>query len=130
MPRPRNPVPLPRKHSSGQARVTIDGDDFLLGPYGSPEADQAYRRILAQYLAKEGPFAPPDEAVTIVEITAGYWLYAERYYGYDRDPKRGDCCNLKSTIAILAGLYGDTKAADFGPLDLRAVQGEMIRKKW
>lgn len=130
MPRPRNLIPLPRKHSSGQSRVTIDGKDYLLGPWGTPQAEQSYRRIIAQWLAKEGQFAPKDEPVTVDEVFAGYWLYAEKYYGYDLDPKRGDCCNLKSTMAIVRGIYGDTKAADFGPLDLRAVQGEMIRRKW
>jgi integrase len=128
MPRPRNSVPSIRPHSSGQARVTIEGKDYLLGKFGSPEAEEAYRRILAQWLAREGPFAPADEPITITEVIAGYWLYAEKYYGYDRDPKRGDCWNLKSTLGILRDLYGSTKAADFGPLDLRAVQGEMVRR--
>jgi len=128
MPRPRNLVPKPRKHSSGQARVTIDGKDFLLGPFGS--SDQGYKRILAQWLAKEGPFAPDDDPVTITELADGYWLYAVKYYGFDKDPRRGDACNLKRILSILTSLYGDTKAADFGPLDLRAVQGEMIRFGW
>lgn len=110
--------------------MTIDGDDFLLGPYGSPEADQAYRRILAQYLAKEGPFAVHDDPVTITELVASYWLFAVKYYGFDKEPGRGDAFNLKRIIGILDNLYGDTKAADFGPLDLRAVQGEMIRLGW
>jgi len=108
--------------------VTIDGKDFLLGPFGS--SDQGYKRILAQWLAKEGPFAPDDDPVTITELADGYWLYAVKYYGFDKDPRRGDACNLKRILSILTSLYGDTKAADFGPLDLRAVQGEMIRFGW
>ncbi len=131
MPRPRSSVPKLRPHSSGQARVTIDGKDYLLGPWGTPEADEAYRRLLAQWLAKEGPFTPVnDEPVTMAEVLAGYWLFAEKYYGYDREPKRGDCCNLKSTLGIVRALYASTNAKAFGPLDLRAVQGEMIRRGW
>src|SRR5262245_54977856 len=36
-PRPRKSVPKIRPHSSRQARVTIHGTDYLLGPFGSPE---------------------------------------------------------------------------------------------
>lgn len=71
MPRPKNPIPKLRPHSSGQARVTIDGKDFLLGPMGSPQAEEAYRRIVAQWLAKEGPFAPAEGPITITEVLAG-----------------------------------------------------------
>jgi hypothetical protein len=123
MPRPRNPIPKIRPHSSGQARVTIEGRDYLLGSFGSSAAEEAYRRIVAQWLAKEGPFAPPDGPVTVTGVLAGYWLCAQTYYGYDRNPDRGDCWNLKSTIRILRDLYGGTRAGDFGPRDLRAVQG-------
>jgi hypothetical protein len=131
MARPKNPVPKARPHSSGQARVTIEGKDYLLGPFGSPEADQAYRRLLAQWLAREGPFAPNDnDPVTVAEVSAGYWLFAERYYGWDRDPRRGDAWNTRRTLAILDSLYGNTNAKDFGPLDLRAIQGEMVRLGW
>jgi hypothetical protein len=35
-------LPSYRKHSSGQARVTIGGRDHMLGPYGSPESKEAY----------------------------------------------------------------------------------------
>ena len=63
-------------------------------------------------------------------MAAGYWLYAERYYGFDKNPHRGDAFNLKRSLGILDGLYGNTVAKDFGPLDLRAIQGEMIRIGW
>ena len=131
MSRPKNAVPKIRPHSSGQARVTIEGRDYLLGKFGTPEAEEAYRRLLAQWLAKEGTFAlKDDEPVTIAEVVAGYWLFAETYYGWDKNPHRGDAANTKATTGILDSLYGSTFAKDFGPLDLRAVQGEMVRLGW
>ena len=60
MPRPKNPIPKLRPHSSGQARVTIEDRDYLLGPFGSPEAEEAYRRIVAQWLAKEAHLPAAD----------------------------------------------------------------------
>ena len=44
-------VPSYRRHSSGQARVTINGKDFMLGEHGSPESHQAYARLIAEYQA-------------------------------------------------------------------------------
>ena len=34
------------------AVVRIDGKDHYLGPYGSPESQDTYRRLLAEWLAK------------------------------------------------------------------------------
>ncbi len=48
-------VPSYRRHSSGQARVTINGKDHLLGPYGSPQSKEAYGRLIAEYSASGAP---------------------------------------------------------------------------
>jgi len=94
-------------------------------PYGSRKPKKAYQKIIGEWLAKEGPFTPKaDDPVTVEK----YWrLLALRgtYYGYNLNPKRGDCCNLKSTMGSLTGTMART-AKDFGPLCLRAVQDEMI----
>lgn len=44
---------LPRmgRHSSGQARVTLNGKVHYLGVYGSPEAHQRYGELIQQWLA-------------------------------------------------------------------------------
>jgi hypothetical protein len=68
--------------------------------------------------------------VTVAEVSAGYWLFAERYYSWNRDPRRGDAWNTRRTLAILDSLYGSTVAKDLGPLDFRAIQGEMVRLGW
>lgn len=132
MARPKNSIPQPRLHpASGRARVTIEGKDFYLGKFGSAEADEKYRRIVAQWLAKEGPFQPIETDVfTIEELAAAYWLHAEKYYGFDKNKNRGDCHNLKAALGVLKRLYASLPAAKFGPLDLKAIQGEMVRSGW
>ena len=45
-------IPKYRRHSSGQARVNIHGKDHLLGIYGSASSREAYRRIVAEWLAR------------------------------------------------------------------------------
>ncbi len=38
-------LPSYRKHSSGQARVSLNGRDYLLGTYGTKESKQKYNRL-------------------------------------------------------------------------------------
>ena len=42
-------IPRYRRHSSGQARVTLGGKDHLLGPYGSPASREAYERLVSRH---------------------------------------------------------------------------------
>ncbi len=49
MPRPRSVQPAYQFHISGQARVTLDGRDFYLGPHGSEESYARYCALLAEY---------------------------------------------------------------------------------
>ena len=45
MSRPKSLIPVYRRHSSGQARVTINGRDYLLGPHGTKASKIEYDRI-------------------------------------------------------------------------------------
>jgi hypothetical protein len=36
---------------SGQARLRIEGRDFYLDPFGSEEAEETYRRVVAEWLS-------------------------------------------------------------------------------
>jgi hypothetical protein len=47
-------IPKYRRHSSGQARVTLDGKDHLLGAYNSAQSKEAYRRLIAEWAAGRG----------------------------------------------------------------------------
>jgi hypothetical protein len=67
--RPR--VPGYRRHSSGQARVTLDCKDFLLGPYGSEESKEAYRRTIAEWAERKGPFPPKADTPPLSVNDAG-----------------------------------------------------------
>jgi len=49
MPR-RKGIPAYRRHICGQARVRINGRDHYLGPYGSPESEAEYDRLVKKLL--------------------------------------------------------------------------------
>jgi integrase len=129
---PRKPrVPSYRQHSSGQAHVTLDGKDHLLGRYGSAESKEAYRRLIAEWLARHGQPAQEEEQepLTVNDLILAYWKFAEDYYAF-KDSDRGDAYCLKDALRVVRSLYGRTPARDFGPLALKACRREMIEKGW
>ncbi len=73
-------MPSYRKHSSGQARVTLNGRDFLLGPYDSPESHVAYRKIIGEWLASSKSPAFREKSPTMAQVVLGYLSHAKEYY--------------------------------------------------
>jgi len=57
MPR-QKPTALPpyllHKHS-GHARTRIEGQEFWLGVHGTPESQERYDRLIAEWLANDRP---------------------------------------------------------------------------
>src|SRR5262245_18417556 len=98
-------VPKYRRHSSGQARVTIDGKDRILGPYGSPESQEPYRRIIAEWLeTRQRPAAQPgekDEPLTVNELILSYWRFADDYYGLQDGAHRGDAYCQREALRVV-----------------------------
>ena len=119
-----------RKHSSGQARVTLNGKDHLLGPFNSAESQEAYRRLITEWLERQGKPTVENESapLAVSELILAYWKFAEKYYGFDGD--RGDAYCLRDALRIVRFLYGKTAALDFGPLALKACRRQMIDKGW
>ena len=77
MPRLTNSLPKYRKHSSGNARVTINGRDYLLGPHGTKASKREYDRLIAEYLAsgRSGSFGAKSDQLTMARVMADYLNY-------------------------------------------------------
>jgi len=127
--------PSYRKHSSGQAVVTLplgDGKrkDILLGPHGSPESHAEYRRVLGEWEANDHHV--PDAAaaaasdITMNELMVRYLDYAERYYLKDGAPT-SEQATIRHALRFTKDLYGHTLAREFGPLALKAVREAMVK---
>jgi integrase len=123
-------IPKYRRHSSGQARVTLNGKDHLLGPYNSAQSKEAYRRLIAEWASGQGEFAPKDKAepLCVNELILAYWQFAKNYYGFDG--KRGDEACLRDALKIVRSLYGRTPVDEFGPRALKACRQTMIARGW
>ena len=136
---PRQPaIPAYRLHKqSGQAVMTLpDGvgrrRDILLGRYGTPESRKEYARVLAEWESNGRRLPQPAATsdITVNELVLAYWKHARDYYGWAKDPKRGDKASLRDALRVVRTLYGHTPAREFGPLALKACRARMIRKGW
>jgi hypothetical protein len=129
MARPKKKIPSYLPHpASGQARVRVNGRDFYLGPFGSPESKQAYARFIAENVGNgQAPTIaiPAGGVLTIAALVVKYDDFAQAYYvknGAPTDEKYA----IKAAVQPLVRLYGDTLAEDFGPKRLKAVRQEII----
>jgi integrase len=111
------------------AVVRLDGHDYYLGTYGSPESLEKYHRLLAERLsAKPNVPARSSQAtkpLTISELLNRYRIYAERYYVQDGRQTK-EFVEMKYAARPLRAIYGGTSAASFGPLALKAVRERMV----
>ena len=105
MPRLGNRVPQYHRHKqSGQAIVTINGRDYLLGPHGTRVSKLEYDRLIIEWLSsnRTTAFRAPEHSVTIVELIVAYFEYAKAYYG---DTQRGEYANMRHALRPLRQLY-------------------------
>jgi integrase len=123
---------------SGQAVVTINGQDVYLGKHGSAESRLEYDRILAEWLTNgRQPSTSPRKGrsshdptarsgdLTVNEMVLGFIRFAEGYYRKGGRPT-GEATNIKYALRHLRRLYGHTLVGDFGPLALKAVRQDVI----
>ena len=125
---PKRRVPSYRHHKpSGQAVVTLNGQDFYLGPWQSQVSRSENDRLIGEWLANGRRLPAPVESVdvTVTELVAGYWSFAQSYYVKDGQPS-GQLPGIKVTLRMVREVYCRTLARNFGPLAVKAFQQRMI----
>jgi membrane-bound lytic murein transglycosylase len=117
-----------RKHrATGQAVVSIAGQDRYLGPHGTKASRLEYDRLIGEWLASGRPGnAATSSDLTVAELILAYKRFAERYYR-----KSGKITNEATAILSLANIvrqfYANEAADAFGPLKLQAIQQAMVQ---
>jgi integrase len=131
----RSQTRVPKSHhhkASGQARVRIEGHDHYLGPWGSPEAEAEYRKIVGEYLVSgQTPHRTdtPAPLLSVNELLLAFLRHAQTHYVKNgRVTAEYDC--FKSALRPLRELYGMINADDFGPVALKVVRQQMIAAQW
>jgi integrase len=133
----RGTPPSYRRHSSGQACVTVRGVDgkrreLLLGPWESSESKAEYARVLAELAANQGSMpakarGPAPTDLTVNEVVLAFWRHAEQHYRKPDGTPTGELDNLRDALRPLKDLYGHTPARDFDSASLEAIQEALVR---
>ncbi len=135
---PRVPkVPTYRRHKGRDlAFVLIGKRPKYLGRWNSPESKVEYARVIREWAAcpvatsaparSPGAGRPAPSDLTVSEMLVAFLRHAEGHYR-DRDGAPiGEAANYKDAAKPLRTLYGATLAAEFGPLALQAVRGDLV----
>lgn len=121
-------VPSYRLHKkSGQAVVTIDGRDFLLGPHDTPQSRQKYQQIISRWMANGRTLpAPATSAVTVAQVVDAFWQHAQQYYR-DKDGRpTTEISSMRLALRPVIELHAATPANQFDADALELVRNRMI----
>jgi hypothetical protein len=65
--------------ATGQSFIRIDGHAIYFGKTGLPETTEKYYQFIAEWMASGCQFQSEPEQITIREVCARFWGYAEGY---------------------------------------------------
>lgn len=138
MPKLGNRVPKYRWHkNSGLALVSLDGLDFYLGPWQSPESKAEYDRLVGLWQANgrrlplelaAGLRAQSNPDRTVTEVLAAFWEHAQQHYRKNGEPT-SELDLIRLALKPVRKLYGHTSAKNFGPLALKVCRHEFLNAK-
>ena len=122
-------IPKYSRHSSGRARVTINGRTYYLGKFGSADSRQKYESLPREWLAsgRSSSFGVNQENATVAELMVAYLKYLKRKRdtGLNSEARRIDYA-----LKPMASLYAHLRVTEFAPPQLRAVRDVMIERAW
>jgi len=118
---PQQFPPLQVNDDTGQAYMTINGRDHILGSPGSEIAKAEHDRLMAEYRASgySATYGLPLGNVTVAALISSYLAFARSYYG---PSNRSEWANMEAAVRRVRQLYGHCLAIDFGPLQLKAIR--------
>lgn len=134
MARKRKLTPSYLKHPSGRARAVwtdatgVRNFEMLPGGYGSEESRAAFARL--QLRLTVGGDAPAADDTTVNELCNAHLAHAEQHYRRTDGTHTHELDEYKIVYKLLRVNYGDTLAAEFGPLSLKAIRHAMFARDW
>jgi integrase len=117
-------IPSYRFHRpSGQAVVTLNGQDIYLGIHDTPQSKAEYDRVISQWIARGRRLVSPDEsskAPLIEDVILGY-------YGHCVATKPDvEVEKVKAALKPVRKLYGNTKASAFNAMSYATIRMKMV----
>ncbi len=129
VPRSKSFIPSYRLHKhSGRAFVELDGRRYYLGPHADPATRENYDRLISEWLAngRQLPVADPT-GLTITELCWRFWQWSGTYYKKPDGTPTSEREHYRTALRGLRHLFGTTLAAEFGPLDLKALRNAWVQ---
>jgi hypothetical protein len=111
-------VPSLRLHKpTGQAVVTLSGKDFYLGRYDSPDARQAYFKLLSEWKStnRSITFSEPVECLTMGQVGMAFLDHAKAYHGAESR----EYYHCRRAVKPISDLYANHPANRFGPAEFK-----------
>jgi integrase len=110
--------------------VTIDGQNFYLGRYDSPESYEKYARLIAEWKCKQTrPEATVPggngAAVRVNDLILAFWQHAKQRYVKNGQPT-SEIRSFRTALRAVRQLYGRELVTSFGPLALVACRLKLI----
>ncbi len=141
MPRPKNPQPNYLHHKpTGQAYCRIPNGNggrktVYLGAFNSSESKTEFARILSKLavapasvvIAQTGTQRPAD--ITVAEVYLAFWKHAQQHYRREDGTTTEQLVEFRNTFRVALALYGETPAAEFGPLALKSVRQKLVESE-
>ncbi|GMV98042.1 MAG: hypothetical protein AMXMBFR83_23950 [Phycisphaerae bacterium] len=121
-------TPSYRRHrASGQAVVTLSGQDHYLGMYGSRASRREYDRLIAEWLANgRQPLRVSAVQLTVAELAIRYFRFVQGYYVKNGEPT-SEVADIRLAIRRVVSSYGRTPVGEFGPLALKAIRDGLVK---
>lgn len=127
MPRPKSVLPSYKLHKpSGQAVAYVNRRTIYLGPFGSPESKRRYSELLTDVqsgLDNQGSDTRPSFCTVAAVALRFATEELPRYANAEQH------C-LRTALRFCVDLFGETPAADFGPMRLRTIRKAMVEGGW
>src|SRR4051812_10641366 len=121
MPRLTQLSPSYRKHrASGQAVVTLNGQDFYLGTHGTKASRNEYDRVIGEWLANGRRSLVGETDLYVAEVCAAFRSHALTYYRKPDGTLTKEPGNFDDAMRPLIRLYGHVRVSEFGPLAFKA----------
>ncbi|MEX1230831.1 MAG: site-specific integrase [Planctomycetaceae bacterium] len=108
---------------SGQARCRIDGKDYYLGPFGSPESREQYDELVGEWLSRQDT---TRVSLAVDDLCLLFLQHANGYYRHKDGTPTSEVTCLRYALRFLVKAHGRCRVRDFGPLKLKEVRETMI----
>jgi integrase len=146
MPRLVNKLPVPRLHTpSGRARIRLNGIDYWLGRYGSPEAQREFDRIIGEWLTNQRQLSSvlsqishtPKEhtrevtvskTMTVGDLITRFLRWSESYYVDSSGKQTREHQNFLHVLQPLQQKFSSCPVSEFGPARLLEFRQDLIKR--